>query len=78
MIKFNSNTNGSTFDKWKVINKILLTNMIESDEWRRHGYEGVATVVKEKFNFTLKRDSASYIDFCFDTEQDYLVFLLSW
>jgi hypothetical protein len=78
MIKFNSNINSPTFKKWKVVNGILFAHTLNSEEWRLHGYEGVATIVKEKFNFTLERDSASYLDFCFDTEQDYALFLLKW
>jgi hypothetical protein len=78
VITFNALQPNPTFGDWTKVNKIILSHMRSSNEWKIGGYDGMATVVKEKFNVTINRDYNNYVTYRFDSEADYLVFLLSW
>jgi hypothetical protein len=78
MITFNALVTDPTFKNWAVVNKILMRHMMGHEDWRTGGYLGMAKVVKEKFNITITRTNNTHVEFTFDTEQDYVIFLLRW
>jgi hypothetical protein len=79
MITFSAIHPDPTFEQWKVIDRIVRRYMMDNKAWRVGGYEGMSREVKKKFNFTITRvPPYNSVQFTFDTEEDYTMFLLKY
>lgn len=70
--------NDTAFLQWAMVNRIILPHVRHTDEWKARGYDGINPVTQALFGFSTRRNSKSYVEFVFDTDEDYVYFKLKW
>lgn len=77
-VVISARTDNPTLPKWGKINDIIFPIIRKRIEWGKYGYDGISLITRELFNFDTRRGASTYVEFIFDTEQDYVLFLLKW
>lgn len=78
MITMSAYMDDPTFSQWAKVNDIIWPHIKDTREWRERGFGGISHLTQELFGFRVERNSKSYVEYIFDSEEDYVWFKLKW